>query len=668
MRIEEEIDYYAEILGRENQAVRKALIRLSANPKEAPSVRDQFMLMMKKAGYDPANPPIFPVRIDQPVTDGVVLGNIVIGDRLGEQVVISKKSLERNVLICGLTGAGKSTEVMLICEQLLEMGIIILIFDDQDEHKKMVMTFPENSLLVIRPDQDRDNLLEPPKGVSIQEWIERLNSLLRESFFLRDGSGNLLNSILVKLYARNGWFEGNGKRYPTANDIISELESLDFKPGTRHAGYAETLKNRFNNLGPLAKTFDCERGYPIQELVSRSVIFRVSGLSDILRYFYVALKLSRLCSYREKLGDSDELKYFIVIEESSKYCSPKLEKRSDLVEPILFRLIRAIRKRGGSIALVEQVPASLPYQILGNVNSKIILRLGDGKSIFQMAQLSLLDEIQTEHIPILPARQAILRSPEFSSPILYQIPEKTCAPVSEEEVQESTSRILATMEFVPAKTDQSKANQGNDKTREWMSEKDPHRKVLDDVANNPFDGLTERRQRLGGWSPWYMAKIVIELQEAGLIKEPISLNLGGRGNPKKILQLSEKGAQFIGADYETLQLKGKGSDAHRFIQNLLVAKFTSEEKIAFVEYCLNGKSADVVVLADDLLYHSFEIEMDVNNHVVENVRKDLDSFTTCTVICRNQEAKKGIKAIVGREIPAEYHDRIKFELLKNLLT
>lgn len=667
MRIEDELTWLRDIIGRDNPAVQKALLRVAINPKEAPSVRDQFILMLKKVGYDPANLPIFPVRVDQPVNDGVVLGNIVIGDRLGEPVVISRKSLERNILICGLTGAGKTTEVMIICEQLREMGIIIVIFDDQDEHKKMVIPFPRDSLLPFRPDQDRDNFMQPPTGVSIEEWIEKIISLLRECWFLRDGSSNLLRHTLVKMYARYGWFEGKGERYPTVNDVISELESLDFKPGTRHAGYLETLRNRFNGLGPLAKTFDCEKGYPIEELLERSVIFRLSGLSDDLRYFYTSLKLTRLCSYREKLGDSDELKYFIVVEESSKYCSPKLEKRSDLVEPIFFRLIRTIRKRGASVALIEQVPASLPYQMLGNVNTKIILRLGDTRSIYQLAELSLLNEKQAEQIPILPFRQAILRSPEFSAPILFQIPEKTYAGVSEADVQESTSRILATMECVPAKTDHSKEKQGN-KVREWVSEKDPHRKVLDDVVTHPYDSLTERRLRLGGWSPWYMGKIVVELQEAGLIKEPVSLSLGARGNQKKMIMISEQGARMFGFNYESLQLKGKGSDEHKLLQNMLARKFTSEGKIAFVEYTLSGKSADVVLLSDDLNYHSFEIELDVGQHLLTNVKRDLESFKTCTIVCRNQEAKTKIKAMVEREIPTGDHDRISFELLKNLLS
>jgi ABC-type multidrug transport system fused ATPase/permease subunit len=118
MRIEEEIQYYAEILGRENPAVRKALIRLSANPKEAPSVRDQFMLMLKRAGYDVTDLPAFPVNIAQNPTDGVVLGNAVLGNKTGGEVVLGMECFKTPMLIAGITGSGKTTLMMWIAEQL----------------------------------------------------------------------------------------------------------------------------------------------------------------------------------------------------------------------------------------------------------------------------------------------------------------------------------------------------------------------------------------------------------------------------------------------------------------------------------------------------------------------------------------------------------------------
>ena len=118
MRIEEKISYYAEILGKENLAVQKALLRVAINPKEAPSVRDQFMMMLKRAGYDVTDLPVFPVNIAQNPVDGVVLGNVVLGNKIGGEVVLSIDGFATPVLICGITGSGKTTLMMWIAEQL----------------------------------------------------------------------------------------------------------------------------------------------------------------------------------------------------------------------------------------------------------------------------------------------------------------------------------------------------------------------------------------------------------------------------------------------------------------------------------------------------------------------------------------------------------------------
>lgn len=118
MRIEEEIDYLADILGREKPAVHKALLRVAGNPKEAGSVRDQFMLMLKRAGYDITDLPVFPVNIVQNQNDGVILGHAVLGNRIGGEVILSIKCLATPTLIAGITGSGKTTLMMWLAEQL----------------------------------------------------------------------------------------------------------------------------------------------------------------------------------------------------------------------------------------------------------------------------------------------------------------------------------------------------------------------------------------------------------------------------------------------------------------------------------------------------------------------------------------------------------------------
>jgi hypothetical protein len=549
----------------------------------------------------------------------------------------------------------------------------IIFFDYQDEYRKLVAVFPAGTLAVLSPEQDKDNPLEPAPYVSIEEWKSKVIDWLRESLYLRDGSCNLLRTVLDNVYRVADRPDPQERRFPTVKDVITALEAMEFKAGSRQAGYLETLLNRFKNLGPLLKTFDCEKGYPLERILQYSIVYRLGSLSDDHRLLYTNLKLMKFCAYREKQGEFNEPEFLFVIEEAHLYTSSKLEMRADLGEPYIFTLARTIRKRGASIILIEQVPASLPYQLLGNVNTKIVLRLGDVRSIEKLADSMVLNPMQAEKIPTLPFKQGIFQSPEHPSPILFQIPEIHYQPVSEEEVQRSNEKIMATLEFVPARQDETKIEvvdpAEKKEKRNWVSVKEPHKNLLEDIRSFPFDGINERRERMHNWSPWFTQKIIRELGQIGFIKPPVSISLGGRGNPKKMLQLSEKGAKMIGVDYDTLQLKGKGSDEHKFLQNMGAEKLKSSGKNAFVEYCSNGKSADIVVLADDGKYHAFEIELDSSNpHVIENVKLDLQCFATCTIISRNVQAQNEIKKKVYSGISYEDYPRVRFELLRDFLS
>jgi hypothetical protein len=549
----------------------------------------------------------------------------------------------------------------------------IIFFDHQDEYKKVVAVFPAGTLAVLTPEKDRDNPLEPPPYVSIEEWKSKVIDWLREGLYLRDGSCNLLRTVLDNVYGVADKSDQQERRYPTVKDVITALEAMEFKAGTRQAGYLETLLNRFKNLGPLLKTFDCEKGYPLEKILQYSVVYRLGSLSDDHRLLYTNLKLMKFCAYREKQGEFNEPEFIFVIEEAHLYTSSKLEMRADLGEPYIFTLARTIRKKGASIILIEQVPASLPYQMLGNISTKIVLRLGDVRSIEKLADSMVLNPMQAEKIPVLPFRQGIFQSPEHPNPILFQIPEIHYQPVSEEEVQRSNEKILATLEFVPAWQDETKIEvvdpAEKKEKRGWVSVKEPHKNLLEDIRSFPFDGINERRERMHNWSPWFTQKVIMELEQIGFIKTPVSVSLGGRGNPKKMLQLSEKGAKFIGVDYDAIQLKGKGSDEHKFLQNMGAEKLKSSGKNAFVEYCSNGKSADIVILADDGTYHSFEIELDSTNpHIIENVKKDLQSFATCTIISRNVQSQNEIKKKVYSGISYEDYPRVRFELLREFLS
>jgi len=548
--------------------------------------------------------------------------------------------------------------------------IKLIVFDIMSEYGKLLRIFPKGECLPIRPEEDRDNLFECPPGVDVESWIEKVVDLLREFWFLRDVSCNLLREILYNVYRSLGWLDGRGERYPTMIDIVCILRGMEYKPNTRRGEAIATLLNRFSGLGPLMKTFGCEKGFPLTDMYSRSIDYRVGGLSDDHRLLYTGLKLLKFSAWRERLGEFNYLEYLFVIEEAHKFCSPKLQKRTDLGEPSIFNWIRTLRKRGAAMVLLEQVPGTLPLALLGNINTKIVLRLSDAYSIARMAQAMTLTEEQAEKIATLPFRTGILQSPDYPSPVLFQVEEAHFEPVPEEEIERRTKEILGSMSFTPGQESEGlmiDVPETDSEERGWVKVKETHGQLLKDVVEFPLDGMVERQKRLS-WNPWFLNKQVSELVKIKFLEPPVSVNLGVRGNVRKCLRPTAKGCGHIKVDYESTKLRGRGTVETQIIQRLMFNALKESGKNVLFEFNMGGKSVDVCEVLPDGGYRAYEFESEPNEHAVHNAQADLKAgFSEVVVVTRNRNEQNEIKTRIYRELEFGQHPKVKFQLLKELL-
>ena len=116
--------------------------------------------------------------------------------------------------------------VKLISPQLAEKGVCVKIFDNENEYKTLLKKTGPGNVYIFDTQKDKDNFLEPPAGISPKEWLAKLKNLIREVFYLRDGSMNLLHTLLHDLFASRGIFEG-GDDYPTILDLIAVLKTRE---------------------------------------------------------------------------------------------------------------------------------------------------------------------------------------------------------------------------------------------------------------------------------------------------------------------------------------------------------------------------------------------------------------------------------------------------------
>ncbi len=669
----EELKSIAGMIGIEKPDIIKCLESAARNPDKIPLYKRHFLRELKKQGLALYDLPVFGLGSGKITGDGISPGDIILGEKKVRKLIIPFGSFGEHTLVVGHSGSGKSYLIRYLVSLLAAAGIHAWIFDPENEYKVLLRHVDPARFLVLTPALDRDNFLQPPPGIAPSEWLGRLKNLCREVFFFRDGSINLLDGILRGLYANNGVLDG-GINYPTITDLVATLDRIEFKPGTRFSGFHETLVNRFRSLAAnLEKTLVCRRGYDLDALASKTVVFRTGGVSDDIRNFYIYLKLLRLSSHMERFAFSG-LRMLVVIEEAHKLFNERLSERYDLGEGMIFGSARTFRKRGVGFIYSDQVPSELPNPLLANVNNRFVMRLVNGKCGWRMAQgLSLMQE-QAAFLPVIPKRQCVFQSADYPEPVLFEIPMLSFEQVSDKDAERHSEEVLASLDYAPLGEEASLSNEANAKPLPWEkcrpTGQKPNR-IWTGIAKLLVEAgkmtLSELYARMGNVSPWLARKIADGMARQGLI-ELCQLSLGQRGNPKTYAVLGPEGARFVGVDYEKVRLRGRGSTEHVILQNLLAEALKKAGKTVAIEHEANGKAVDVAEIRPEGAV-AYEIELEpANPHVAENALRDLEAgFSEVVIVTKNQASQNEAKDAVYKAVPWEKLSRVKFSLVRELL-
>ena len=664
----EELKAYAELLGIDRPEIVKCLENARRNPDTAPAYKKHFMRELRRRGLTLSELPAFGVGPSS-ASDGVSPGDVLLGERKVSRLALNPGSFDEHALIVGHSGSGKSFLIRHLIPQFAARGIPSWIFDPENEYKVLLRRTDPASFLVLSPASDRDNFLQPPAGVPPQEWLGRLKNLCREVFYFRDGSINLLDGIIRGLYANRGVLDG-GSDYPSIADLVATLDRMEFKPGTRFSGYHESLVNRFRSLAAnLDKALSCRRGFDLAALANRTVVFRLAGMSDDIRNFYVCLKLLRLSSYMER-SLAPGLRMLVVIEEAHKLFNERISSRYDLGEGMIFGSARTFRKRGIGFVYSDQVPSALPDPLLANVNARFVMRLVNGKCGWRMAQAMNLTREQADFIPLIPKRRCIFQSADYPEPVLFEVPLLTFDCVSDEEAERHSQSMISSLDWeplvdeTPAAGECGKPLPGEKRRSSGAKPNKAWQEICRALAESGFLSLSELYARLGNVTPWLARKIMNEMERQALV-ELCPLSLGTRGNPKTFAVLTEKGAQFAGLDFEKIRLAGRGSTEHVILQNLLAESLRSAGKTVAIEHEANGKAVDVAEIREDGAC-AYEIELEpAHPHVVENVLRDIEAgFDEIIVVTKNQTGQNEAKDKIYKAVPWEKLGRVKFKLFR----
>lgn len=213
----------------------------------------------------------------------------------------------------------------------------------------------------------------------------------------------------------------------------------------------ESLLNRATNLVQfMSHTYDVVEGYDLGELMNHSIVFRLAGLSADIQEFFVNELLASVADYRLRSADVGLL--IIILDEAHRFFSLSKRIRMDLMEPIIYDLVRTFRKRNVGVIVSTQVPSELPASASANLGLRIVLRTIDGNCIKAVGDSMALNKEQREYLPQLPERKAIVHYKGYPSAFLIEIPQLDFSQrISEADIRIRMTPVLQSLKWKPAR-------------------------------------------------------------------------------------------------------------------------------------------------------------------------------------------------------------------------
>lgn len=292
------IEKLAELLGWDEET-RRLVENARLYPDSRDSVHALLQVKAKRLGIDLAKEPAFGIPADLPA-HGRRIGDALVGDIRHAACCVPDGALPGNVGVFGGSGSGKSSLSGLLCEWWIGSGLCVIILDVADEYGWLIDRFGPERLAVMRARRFPLGVFVNPVGSCLEPlaWLSRVVGVLRECMFLRDGSCNLLLKIVGGMYRERAVLDGS-RDYPTLAEVFRKLVTCKFSVQSRHAGFLETLVNRFQGLLQSFPGMNAKQSLVPEQVCGRSLIVRMADLSPQETDIFTGLFLGWLMAYRE---------------------------------------------------------------------------------------------------------------------------------------------------------------------------------------------------------------------------------------------------------------------------------------------------------------------------------------------------------------------------------
>lgn len=375
----------------------------------------------------------------------------------GHAVSIPIKELCKHTFITGATGAGKSTAIYSMLDQLarhaasgnsLEKIKFMVIEPAKGEYKERFGSYENVRVFGTNSKKTPLIRLDPfsfPDDVHVLEHMERLIEIFNVCWPMYAAMPAVLKDAVEEAYCAAGWdleasecryTDSNGRKlYPSFVDVLEKvrevMERSEYSADSK-GDYKGALCTRLKSLtnGLYRKIFTSDE-IPAEELFDQNVIVDLSrtGFAET-KALIMGLLVIKLQEYRmsSTAGSNQALRHITVLEEAHHILkrtsadqnmeSANLTGRS--VE-MLANSIAEMRTYGEGFVVSDQAPGLLDLSVIRNTGTKIILRLPDQSDRELAGRAAGLNEHQVRELAKLENYVAAVHQNGWMEPVLCHI-------------------------------------------------------------------------------------------------------------------------------------------------------------------------------------------------------------------------------------------------------
>ena len=368
-------------------------------------------------------------------------------------VRLNVRNLTAHTFITGSTGAGKSTTVYKMLDELIrskasdtgEVVKFMVVEPAKGEYKNALAANARLNVHVYGTNPKQTQLLRInpfrfPHEIHIYEHMDRLTEIFNVCWPMYAAMPAVLKAAIENAYSKAGWDlmtseNPYGEVYPcfadVANEVNAYINSSEYSDDTK-GDYKGSLVTRLTSLtnGINGLIFAAD-DLSDEELFEQNTIVDLSraGNPDT-KALIMGILILKLQEYRmaQAKGSDAVLRHVTVLEEAhnllKRTSTEQSSESANLVGKSVEMLANAIaemRTYGEGFIIADQAPGLLDASVIRNTNTKIIMRLPDEEDRKLVGKAANLNDDQIAELAKLPRGVAAVYQSEWIGPVLCKV-------------------------------------------------------------------------------------------------------------------------------------------------------------------------------------------------------------------------------------------------------